>query len=398
MDTPDDSGAIRDDGDAIRRVDCDIHPIFADGVSELAPYLTDGWRARFGMTGKADVDMFGNVRAASLELPRSPFFYPTAGAFRKDSVPPGGGLPASDPAFLAEHHLDAHQIDRGLLLGQNMLTLGAFPQPEYATAIAGAYNDWIEDRWLDADPRLRGTIVVASQDPEAAAAEIRRCAERDRRWVGVMMSLRNAMMGDAIYHPIYAEAERQGLPICVHISGVEGTFPQCPPLPAGVPATYFEVKTIYTTVYQANLASMVIRGTFERFPQLRLAMIECGLGWLPELLWRMDSNWKALREEAPWVKKPPSEYVFERVRFTSQPFVEPPTAKQVRDFLEMIDAGRTLMFASDYPHYDFDDPTRTLLQIPREARRGVEADNALELFGERLRADLGAAAVAAKAA
>lgn len=369
----------------IRRVDCDIHPIFEHGVLDLAPYLSEGWKARFGMTGGAETDMFGNARAATLELPRSPFFAPTGGAFRKDSVPPGGGLPASDPRFLAEHHLDAYDIDRGLLLGQNMLTLGAFPQPEHATAIASAYNDWIEARWLDADPRFRGTIAVASQDPDAAAAEIRRCAERDRRWVGVMLSLRNAMMGDPVYHPIYAEAERQEIPVCVHISGVEGTFPQCPPLPAGVPATYFEVKTIYTTVYQANLASMVIRGTFERFPNLRLAMIECGLGWLPELLWRMDTNWKALRDEAPWVRVAPSEYVFDRVRFTSQPFVEPPTAKQVRDFCEMIQVERTLMFASDYPHYDFDDPIRTLAQIPREARRAVEAENALEFFGDRLR-------------
>jgi uncharacterized protein len=370
--------------DGIRRVDCDIHPIFATGLRDLAPYLSEGWLARFGMKGDT-TDMFGNVRDATLEIPRSPFFAPTTGAFREDAVPPGGGLPASDPAFLAAHHLDAHGIDRGLLLGQNMLTLGAFPQPEHATALASAYNDWIEATWLEADPRYRGTIVVASQDPAAAAAEIRRCAERDERWVGVMLSLRNAMMGDAVYHPIYAEAERQGLPICVHISGVEGTFPQCPPLPAGVPATYFEVKTIYTTVYQANLASLVIRGTFERFPELRVAFIECGLGWIPELLWRMDTNWKALRDEAPWVKQPPSEYVFERVRFTSQPFIEPPHAKQTRDFLEMIQAGRTLMFASDYPHYDFDDPTRTLAQIPAEDRRAVEAETALEFFGERLR-------------
>ena len=100
----------------------------------------------------------------------------------------------------------------------------------------------------------------------------------------------------------------------------------------------------------------------------------------------MDTNWKALRTETPWVKRLPSEYVYDHVRFTSQPFIEPPTAKQVRDFCEMIQVERILMFASDYPHYDYDDPTRTLTQIPKEARRAVEADTALEFFGERLRA------------
>ena len=68
--------------------------------------------------------------------------------------------------------------------------------------MAAAYNDWIEDRWLGADPRYRGTIAVASQDPQAAAAEVRRCAERNDRWVGVMLSLQNAM--------IYARYLRSG--------------------------------------------------------------------------------------------------------------------------------------------------------------------------------------------
>lgn len=369
----------------IRRVDCDIHPIFSGGLRDLAPYLSDNMRARFGMQGPVETDQFGGKREATIEVPRSPFFFPVVGAFRKDAVPPGGGIPASDPEFLAEHHLDAHGIDRGLLLGQNMLTVGAYPQAESATALAAAYNDWIEDRWLGSDPRYRGTIAVASQDPQAAAAEVRRCAERSDRWVGVMLSLQNAMMGDELYHPVYAEAERQGIPVCVHISGVEGTYPQSPPLPAGVPGSYFEVKTIYTTVYQANLVSLVGRGTFERFPGLKIAMIECGIGWLPEILWRMDTNWKALRTETPWVKRLPSEYVYDHVRFTSQPFIEPPNAKQVRDFCEMIQVERILMFASDYPHYDYDDPTRTLAQIPKEARRAVEAGTALEFFGERMR-------------
>jgi len=369
----------------IRRVDCDIHPIFSGGLRDLVPYLTDDWLARFGMKGPVETDQFGGKREATVETPRALNIFPVTGAFRKDAIPPGGGLPASDPKFLGEHHLDAHGIDRGLLLGQNMLTVGSYPQSDHAAALASAYNDWIEERWLEADSRLRGTIVVATQDPEAAAAEVRRCAERSDRWVGVMLSLQNKAMGDSYYHPVYAEAERQGIPICVHISGVEGAFPQAPSLPAGPPATYFEVKTIYTTVYQANLVSMVARGTFERFPGLKVAMIECGIGWLPEVLWRMDTNWKALREETPWVKKLPSEYVYDHVRFTSQPFVEPPQAKQIRDFCEMIQVERILMFASDYPHYDFDDPTRTLAQIPKEARRAVEAGTALEFFGERLR-------------
>jgi predicted TIM-barrel fold metal-dependent hydrolase len=370
--------------EAIRLIDCDIHPSFQNGFRELAPYLTEGWRVRFGMTSAPATDVFGRSIDTAVEMPRSPL-YVAPSPFRRDAIPPDGGLPASDPGFVAAHHLDPNKIDRALLLGGSILPLGAFADPERATAVASAYNDWLEATWIEADPRFRGTITVAPQDPEGAAREIRRCAERCDRWVGVLLPVTRSLMGDLVYHPIYREAEHFGLPICVHIGGVEGTFTSSPALPGGPPVTYFEYKTTYTTVYQANLASLVIRGIFGRFPGLRVAFIECGIGWLPELLWRMDANWKALRVEAPWLKRPPSEYVFDHVRFASQPFVEPPTAKQLRNFCEMIQVERTLMFASDYPHYDYDDPKRTLTQIPADARASVAAGNALELFGERMR-------------
>lgn len=377
---------LRDNHESeIRLVDCDVHPTFRKGISDLRPYLSEGWQARFGMHGRVETDQFGNAREATIELPRSPFHFPSPGAFRKDAYPPAGGLPASDPTYTAEHLLDSFGIDRALLLGQGMLTLGGFAQPDYAIAIASAFNDWLEETWLEADRRYRGSIAVAPQDPQLAAEEIRRCAERSDSWVGVYLPVTNIMMGDVHYHPIYEAAERYGLPICVHISGIEGIFPTSPPIAGGMPATYFEVKSVYTTVYQSNLASLVVRGIFERFQGLKVAFIECGIGWLPELMWRLDSNWKALRDEAPWVKRPPSEYILDHVRFTSQPFVEPPTAKQVRDFCEMIQAERTLMFASDYPHYDFDDPRRTIAQLPKDARRAVEAETALEFFGDRMK-------------
>src|ERR1700760_4458817 len=123
----------------IRRVDCDIHPIFSGGLRDLTPYLSENWLARFGMKGPVETDQFGGRREASIETPRSLNIFPVTGAFRKDTIPPSGGLPASDPQYLAEHHLDSHGIDRGLLLGQNMLTIGAYPQADYATALASAY-------------------------------------------------------------------------------------------------------------------------------------------------------------------------------------------------------------------------------------------------------------------
>lgn len=369
----------------LRLVDCDVHPTFRHGLHDLAPYLSSAWRERLGVTDDGGGrDMFGGVRESTVELPKSPFFTPSPGAFRKDAYPPAGGPPGSDPRLLAKHHLDEYDIDRAVLLGQPALTLGAFPNPDIAATIASAYNDWIEAAWLEADPRYRAALAVAPQDSRRAVAEIERVVDRHPGFVGIFVPLTTSLLGDPQYHPIYELAERHRLPVMIHISGVEGTFRTSPSLGGGVPATYFEYKTVVTTAYQTNLASLVVRGIFERHPGLRVVMVECGLAWLVELMWRMDTNWKALRDEAPWVRRPPSEYIRDHVRFTSQPFVEPPTKKQLRDFCEMVGIEDILLFASDYPHYDFDNPLRVLASVPSEAQEAVRVGNALDVFGERL--------------
>lgn len=384
--TPERSGVEQDLG----IVDCDVHPTFREGLADLAPYLDGAWKARLGVgDAGAGTDMFGRPRSSRIEMPKSPFFTPSPGAFRKDAMPPDGCPPASSPAFLVEHHLDSWGIDRALLLGQPALTIGAYPNADVAARIATAFNDWIADVWLDHDPRFRAALAVAPQDPERAVAEVHRAAALHPGFAAVFLPVGSDLLGDVRYHPIYAAAVEEGLPVTIHINGVEGTFPTAAAIGGGMPATYFEYKTVVPTAYQTNLASLVISGTFERFPELRVAMVECGLAWLVELLWRMDTNWKALRDEAPWVKRAPSEYVYEHVRFTSQPFVEPPNKTQLSHFLEMIRAEEILLFASDYPHYDFDNPLRVLNTIPRGWRDRVASGNALDFFGERLSRPLG---------
>ena len=101
-------------------------------------------------------------------------------------------------------------------------------------------------------------------------------------------------------------------------------------------------------------------------------------------MWKLDRDWKGLRDEVPWVKRPPSEYVRENVRFTTQPIVEPHKKEHLAVLLDMVYAEETLVFSSDYPHWDFDDPTRALAGIPEELRRKICVDNPKALYGDRL--------------
>jgi predicted TIM-barrel fold metal-dependent hydrolase len=83
----------------------------------------------------------------------------------------------------------------------------------------------------------------------------------------------------------------------------------------------------------------------------------------------------------PLVRKAPSQYVKEHVRFTTQPMDEPLKKGHLAMALRSVDAGNTLMFSTDYPHYDFDNPSRVLQKFPAEIRRRVACDNAIEWFG-----------------
>jgi predicted TIM-barrel fold metal-dependent hydrolase len=191
-------------------------------------------------------------------------------------------------------------------------------------------------------------------------------------------------MGDRHYYPIYAAAERHGLPITLHPNSVDGIYARAAQLAGGTPTYYVEWHTALTQVFQANVISLTCHGVFEQFPGLKVVIAEGGIAWLPDVMWRLDKDWEALRDEVPWVKRKPSEYILDHVRFTTQPLPEPPKPEHLRAMLEIVDAGRTLVYSSDYPHWDFDAPGTTIARLPESMRESIRGGNAIELYGDRL--------------
>jgi predicted TIM-barrel fold metal-dependent hydrolase len=187
-------------------------------------------------------------------------------------------------------------------------------------------------------------------------------------------------MGNRHYHPIYEAAQDLGLPILIHHTGTEGGFPTAVSFAGGIPSTYIERHTAFPEIAIANVNRLVFEGNFIRFPGLKLLAAEFGFSWLPHFLWRMDQNWRQFRKEVPWIQSPPSEIVLDRVRFTSQPIEEPERPEYLDQILTMIHAERTLLFSTDYPHWDNDFPKQTLTRIAPALRRRIFFDNAAELF------------------
>ncbi len=364
-----------------RLVDCDVHPIMKGGMGDLRPYLSQSAQRRLGLDERRNLTTVGHREAVS--VPRNMLYVNQAGVLRDDARAPDGSAPGADPTFTAEQLLDANGIDRAVLIGGEVLGLGAMPDPDAAMMIASAYNDWIADTWLSADDRFRSNLVVGPQDPALAAKEIHRAAA-DQRFVAVLLPLTNILMGQRHYYPIYEAAAEHGLPITVHPNSGEGIFRTSPPMAGGTPTYYVEWHTGLSQVFQANVISLVCHGVFELFPQLKVVLTEGGLGWIPDVIWRLDKNVKGLRDEVPWVKRLPSEYIADHVRFTTQPLPEPRRRHHLHVLCEIAQAERTLMFSSDYPHWDFDDPKHALTSLPAEIRQRVSSENAVETYGDRL--------------
>jgi predicted TIM-barrel fold metal-dependent hydrolase len=110
-------------------------------------------------------------------------------------------------------------------------------------------------------------------------------------------------------------------------------------------------------------------------------LIEGAFAWLPPLMWRLDSSWRRLREEVQHLLRAPSEYIREHFWLTTQPIEEPPKPAYFGQLLEQLDMDDRLMFATDYPHWDFDAPDLAIpTSLPPTLRRNIMAENARTFY------------------
>ena len=170
-------------------------------------------------------------------------------------------------------------------------------------------------------------------------------------------------LGRRKYWPIYEAAVEHGLPVGIHFGGWGGG-----PITGRLGSFYIEDHGGMATAFQAQVTSFVFEGVFEQFPELKIVLIEGGFAWLPPLMWRLDRAWEQLRARGRrTLDRLPSEIIREHVWLTTQPMEEPPRRQDFPALLEQIGMDDRLMFATDYPHWDFDAPDRAL---PSVARRG----------------------------
>jgi len=341
-------------------IDTDIHERAAE--SDLVPYLDPRFRHYITEAGWTPDRIL-------------PYTQLTAGGLdRADAKMPDGRPGGSDLGMLQEQVLDEYGHEWGILTGWLNASALHPGWAEFKTALMTAYNDWQIENWIDKEERLVGSIHVNMNDPAGAVREIERLADHPRM-VQVMLYIgpTDSAFGEPQYHGVYEAAERHGLVIGIHHSENSRTA-------LGFHRYFIEWHTLVPQCFMSQAVSLVFNGVFDKYPELKVILIEGGFSYVPHLLWKMDQQYRELRAEVPWVKRMPSYIIREQMRFATQP-VEEFTSEEFLRIIDQMGSDELLCFSTDYPHWDFDNPLEALpSDIPDDLRRKIFSENARGIY------------------
>jgi len=351
----------------LQAIDTDVHQDLVGGQTNLLPYMDPVWHpfveAELGFAARG----WHNMGSGRMD----------------DHVNEADNTCAGDPDWVVDKLIKRYKIDYGILTG-TMIGVGIQHNPRFLAALTSAYNQYFLDHWVAEYDCFKGSIVVTGQDAEAAAKEIRRLGNETGMVQVLMSSAARIPYGQQNYWPIYEAACDFDLPVAIHV-GAEGTGIANPPTSVGYPSTYLEFHSDHSQTMMGHCVSMLADGVFEEFPNLRFGFIEGGVIWAPHIIGRLDRTYRALKAEVPWLKQLPSEYFVGRLFWSTQPIEEPTDdPRHLLHLLEMMRADRTVVFATDYPHWDFDNPLLAFSHFPPELRRRIFVDNVVDYCGPRI--------------
>jgi predicted TIM-barrel fold metal-dependent hydrolase len=276
--------------------------------------------------------------------------------------------------------MDIEGIDVAVLYPTRGLQVLAEPnmEPEFAAALASAYNNWLYDFCEKNPNRLLGAGMISPFDIEEAVAETRRCVkELGFRAIFMRSNIANGRNWyDDYYEPLWSLLEELEIPLGFH----ESSSTAGRQIGDNFEPNFMLRRIVAQPMEQMlGLVSLCSGGVLARHPKLRVAFLEANCTWLPWLLWRLDEGWE--REGDVWAKDlamVPSEY-FKRQVFVS---VEPDEAG-VKYVIDYIGTDR-LVFSTDYPHGDSKFPHSVesflKLDITRDDKRKILWDNCAAFY------------------
>ena len=276
--------------------------------------------------------------------------------------------------------LDGTGIESTVLYPTAGLAFSMIQDPTWAVPLARAYNNWFTDRFHKVSPqRLRAVALVPIQDIPEAVKELRR-AVTELGMVGMVtpQHIRERNLDHPSFDVVWREAERLGVPVCIHGGGQA-----IDQVPIGVDrwSTRLEVHAFTHPVGQMiAVMAFTVGGILHRFPKLRVAFLEAGVGWLPFWLERLDEHWELTPEQAPRIDRKPSEYFLSGRCFIGCDPDERGVPWVVQTLGEDV-----VVYASDYHHWDckFPDTVKIITErtdLSERSKRRILEDNPRRLY------------------
>ena len=355
-------------------VDCDCHHYETQALPEIARYIdTPAIRRAF--------ERYSPVALGRTMMPGTPGDRNVAGRIwgaEFDRTIPPEELDGDVHPVVAtlRYTMRRMAIDYAVLFPTPMLVLGTHPQVDVEVDLARAYDRWLVERVLACDPAIRSMLYLPISDPEASLGIIEELGDRPGVIGFMITAVRYQPIWQNRFLKVFAALDERRLPLAFH-SGpnwTERAFEQF--------NRFLAVHALGFPFYaMVQLTNVVLNGFPERFPNLRLIFMEAGLAWLPFVMQRLDNEYRMRSSEAPLLRRLPSEYIRE-FYFTTQPLERPDRPDHFRMLMEMIDGPSQLLYASDYPHQDFDLPSQIWdLPLDEPAKRAILGGNAMRLFG-----------------
>jgi predicted TIM-barrel fold metal-dependent hydrolase len=259
------------------------------------------------------------------------------------------------------------------------------PDAAYAAAHCRAYNRWIEEFCAGSGGRLVPIAHLSLGDVEVAAGELRRAVRAGARGAFVLpFTLDGLPHGHPAHDPLWAAAEELDVPIAIHT----GIDPPARSLhrrfdgltwPDDVPHGIWYLELMFPQAVQQAFSTFFLYGTFDRFPRLKLVVLESGAGWLGFWLDRMDALYAGSLRVTLSLREPPSTYVRRQCWISADP-----DERALPPIIEYVGPDR-FVWATDFPHSDHDANYMTELGelaglLPATARRLLLGATAASLY------------------
>ena len=353
-------------------VDVDAHHYETASFAQICDYIEDPVMRQqakyqgYGVGGISSATAGGGYQNLMGRVTRSP-------RATTESTPP---TPHRD-ITLTKRWMDAMGVDIACMFPTPMLTLGLTPRPEVEVALARAYNRWLCENVLSEEPRIKATLYLPLNDPEATYKMVKDFAGKKGVIGFTIVSPRYKAVYDNAYMKTYALLEEAGLPLVFHGAyawGGDRSLELCNRFMAVHALGFVWFNAIHLTNWLCN-------GLPERFPKLKVCWVESGLAWVPFLMQRLDNEWMMRSSEVPLLKRKPSDYMRE-MYYSTQPMEMVNNREALELTFKMINAETQLMYSSDYPHWDMDLPS-TIYDLPfvsEQGKRNILGGNAKRFF------------------